>query len=49
MTTTQEKEFTTFSEAFDYCRECDKPVTVKVNGTRYKLFPSGKSLKVKRQ
>lgn len=41
------KEFNSFSGAFDYCREKDQPVVVNVNGTKYKLFPSGKSLKVK--
>ena len=35
------KSFDTFSEAFDYCREGDSPVTVIVEGKRHKLFPSG--------
>lgn len=40
------KTFDDFSEAFDYCREADKPVTVIVLDERYehgeyKLYPSG--------
>lgn len=40
------KTFDDFSEAFDYCREADKPVTVIVQDEKYepgeyKLYPSG--------
>ena len=35
------KEFDDFPEAFDYCRECGKPVIVIVTGEKWKLFPSG--------
>ncbi len=34
-------EFDDFPEAFDYCREVDRPVVVTVLGERWKLFPSG--------
>jgi len=33
--------FDDWSEAFDYCRECNEPVTVIIQGDKYKLFPSG--------
>jgi hypothetical protein len=36
-------EFDNFSDAFDYCRECDRPVVVNVDGELWKLFPSGKA------
>ncbi len=32
-----------WAEAFDYCREADKPICVLVHGTKYKLFPSGRA------
>jgi hypothetical protein len=41
------RKFDNFAAAFDYCRECDQPVIVRVGHTKYRLFPSGKSLKVK--
>jgi len=37
------KEFENIQEAFAYCREADKPVTVLVNGEKQKLFPSGRA------
>lgn len=37
----QIKEFDDFPEAFDYCRERDKPVIVKIQGKEWKLYPSG--------
>jgi len=37
------KEFDNYQEAFAYCREADKPVTVVVNGEKQKLFPSGRA------
>lgn len=39
--TAMEKQFDDFSTAFDYCREADKPVAVRVGGERWKLYPSG--------
>ena len=36
------KTFADFSDAYDYCRECNRPVTVLVNDERWKLFPSGR-------
>lgn len=35
--------FDTFSLAFNYCREADRPVTVLVAGEGWKLFPSGRA------
>lgn len=35
------KEFDTFWEAFDYCRDVNKPVIVRVMGEAWKLYPSG--------
>lgn len=37
--------FTNFPEAFDYCRQLDKPIRVIV-GNEYKLYPSGKAVLV---
>ena len=39
------KEFDDFSDAFDYCREANHPVTVIICGEKYKLFPSGRAEK----
>jgi hypothetical protein len=33
--------FTNFPDAFDYVREARRPMHVTVNGTPWKLFPSG--------
>jgi len=38
-----EKEFKTFNEAFDFCREKNYPVTVRIQKERWKLYPSGKA------
>lgn len=37
------KEFDTFQEAFDYCREAGRPITVLVDGEKWKLYPSGRA------
>ena len=37
-------QFESMSEAFSFCRECDRPVIVQVNGRVYHLFPSGKAV-----
>ena len=37
------RTFDDFPEAFDYCREAARPVTVQVNGEAWKLFPSGRA------
>jgi len=44
-------QFETMQEAFDFCRQCNRPVIVQVDGRTYRLFPSGKaeSLKAKEQ
>ena len=36
-------EFSDMSEAFSFCRECNRPVIVQVDGKKYRLFPSGKA------
>ena len=38
------KIFNDFPDAFDYCREADKPVIVSIKGHKYqyRLFPSGR-------
>jgi hypothetical protein len=36
-------KFETLQEAFDFCRQCDRPVIVQVEGKQYRLFPSGKA------
>ena len=48
MATTREsirnyKTFTTMDDAFDYCREVDHPVVVRVGLSLWHLFPSGKA------
>ena len=35
------KQFNTWEEAFDYCRERNCPVIIKVDGETAKIFPSG--------
>ena len=36
-----------FSEAFEYCREKDRPIVVKIIGDgEFKLFPSGKATRL---
>ena len=30
-----------WADAFDLCREMDRPINVRVDGVCYKLFPSG--------
>ena len=37
------KEFETFNEAFDFCREKNSPVMVKIKNETWKLYPSGKA------
>lgn len=37
------KEFDDMSIAFDYCREKGFPVTVIVDGAKWKLYPSGRA------
>ena len=42
------KEFSDISDAFDYCREVDKPVIVVIlfadgKSEKYKIFPSGRA------
>ena len=32
-----------FESAFNYCREKNKPVMVKIDGQRWRLYPSGKA------
>lgn len=39
------KEFTSIEAAFDYCRDCNKPVRVFINGVPCKLFPSGRMVR----
>ncbi len=41
------KTFDDFSEAFDYCREANAPVTVIVNGEKWQLFPSGRAERIR--
>ena len=36
-------EFSDMSEAFSFCRECDRSVIVQVDGKKYRLFPNGKA------
>jgi hypothetical protein len=40
------KTFSDFSDAFDYCREKDRPVTVLVQGEKWKLYPSGHAVEM---
>lgn len=37
------KKFKTFNEAFDFCREKNSPVVVRIQNERWKLYPSGKA------
>lgn len=37
------KHFDFMSDAFDYCREANRPIRVCVSGEIWKLFPSGKA------
>lgn len=37
------KQFDGFPEAFDYCRECGRPVVVVIKGETWKLYPSGRA------
>lgn len=41
------KTFDDMSDAFDYCREVNKPVMVLVDGEKWKLFPSGHAKRLK--
>ena len=41
-------EMDSFSDAFDLCRERNRPITVIVNGSVHKIFPSGRADKVRR-
>jgi hypothetical protein len=43
------KTFETMQDAFDYCRERNQPVTVLVNGEKWKLYPSGRADRAKDQ
>ena len=36
-------EFNDMSEAFAFCRECNRPIIVQVDGKKYRLFPSGRA------
>jgi hypothetical protein len=36
-------EFESFEEGFSFCRECNRPVIVQIDGKTYRLFPSGKA------
>ncbi len=36
-------EFSNMSEAFAFCRQCNRPVIVQVDGKKYRLFPSGRA------
>lgn len=40
--------FADHSAAFDYCRECNSPVRVVINGFWWKLFPSGRAYEQER-
>lgn len=40
------RRFDTFQEAFDYCRESNRPVMVFIVGEKWRLFPSGRAEKV---
>jgi hypothetical protein len=40
------KMFSDFSDAFDYCREVDRPVVVLVQAEQWNLFPSGRAVEV---
>lgn len=37
------KEFSTWSDAYDHCREANRPVVVTVGGECRKIYPSGHS------
>ena len=41
---TNRREFADMSDAFSYCRECDRPVIAIVKGVPYRLYPSGKAI-----
>ena len=43
-TKSSRREFADMSDAFSYCRSCDRPVIAIVKGVPYKLFPSGKAV-----
>ncbi len=36
-------EFDDMPEAFAFCRRCNRPVVVQVDGKKYRLFPSGRA------
>ena len=40
------KRFETFSDGFDFCREADRPVRVKIGDYKWKLFPSGSAKQI---
>jgi hypothetical protein len=42
-TPTLRKKFVTMADAFDYCREADRPVHVYVGKEEWRLWPSGKA------
>ena len=42
-----DKKFESFNEAFDFCREKNCPVIVRIQNERWKLYPSGKAKKQK--
>jgi hypothetical protein len=37
------KTFDDITQAFDYCREVAKPVTVLIMDKKYRLYPSGRA------
>ena len=40
------KRFSDWSEAFDFCREANKPIVVFIEGNgEFKLYPSGKAVR----
>jgi len=40
---TMHKVFGNFNDAFDYCREKNRPVTVYIGSELWRLFPSGRA------
>ena len=39
-------EFPTWPDAFDYCREANRPVVFRIGGEVWKIYPSGHYQKV---
>jgi hypothetical protein len=42
------KHFKTWSEAFDVCREMEKPIIAQVKKEKLKIFPSGAYKEIKK-